>query len=106
MVTALRLLHGNMFHAVFGRRSVPVLFAWRNPHSVARTNIASWSAPGLHPTDSRGDKKRLTKRVMMPGSSRARLEANPRRPNSRWLWRLDNGILPNRSGETRRTHPA
>jgi len=44
--------------------------------------------------------------VMMPGSSRAVLEANPRRPNSRWLWRLDNGILPNRSGETRRTHPA
>ena len=49
VLAALGFLHGNMFHAVFGRRPVPVLFAWRNPHSVARTNIAYLVRPRFAP---------------------------------------------------------
>src|SRR5262249_45566606 len=106
VLTALSFLHGDMFHAMIGSRSVPMLFARRNPNGVTRTNSAHWSSPGLHPAYARGDKKRLTKRVVMPSSSCARLESNPCRPNSRGFWCLDDGILPDGSGETRRAHPA
>src|SRR5262249_38131070 len=99
VLTAVGFLHGDMFHAMVGRRSVPMLFIRRNPNSVTRTNFAHWSTPRLNPAYPRGDKKRLTKRVVMPSSSRARFETNPCRPNTCRFWCLDDGILPDRPRE-------
>src|SRR5262249_19708157 len=106
MLTALSLLHGNMFHTVLSGCAMPVLFARRNPDGVAGSDFLYRTAPGLHPTDSRGDKKCLTERMRVPCCPRARFEAHPRRSNARRIRRLNDGILPNRSGEARRAHPA
>src|SRR5262249_8134866 len=104
--TPLGFLHGDMFHAVFGGRTVPMFLAWGDPDGVTGPNFMHRSAPRLDPADARGDEKRLTKRIMMPGGPSAGLEAPPRRPNACRVRRLNNGILPYRPGETRCTHPA
>jgi len=102
----LSFLHGDMFHTVFRGRAMPVFFVRRNPDGIPGANVTHRPAPRLHPSDARGDEKRLTERMRMPGGPRTWLEPHPSRSNASRIRRLDNWILPYRSGEARRAHPA
>jgi|SRR5690349_8256657 hypothetical protein len=106
MLAPLGFLHGNMFKRVLRGRSVPVFFTRRNPDRIASPDLAYRAAPGLHTADAGRDKKRLSERMGMPSRASTRFEPNPGRSDSRRIRRLDDGILPNRSGETWRPHPA
>src|SRR5664279_3700943 len=106
MLAALMFLHGDVLHAVLGRGAVPMLLARRNPDRVAGAHRADRTTPGLHVADAGSDVQSLSKRMVMPGGARARLEAHPGRAQQRWIGRLDDRILPHRSGETRRAHAA
>jgi hypothetical protein len=106
VLAPLRFLHGNVFERVLCGRPVPVFFTRRNPDGVAGTDFAYRTAPGLHTTDARRDKKCLSERVGVPGRARARFEADPGGSDSRRIGRLDDGILPDRSSKTRRSHSA
>ena len=43
-------LNGGVRHRRGGRRTMPVLFAWRKPYDIARTNLFDRSAPSLRAT--------------------------------------------------------
>src|SRR5579875_3571667 len=86
--------------------AVPMLLARRDPHRVAGADLADRPAPGLDPADARRDVQRLAERMRVPGRARARLEADPGRAQPRRVGRLDDGILPDGPGETRRAHLA
>jgi len=106
VLAPLGFLHGNMLECVFRGRSVPVFFTRRNPDRVAGTDFADRAAPSLHTTDTRRDKKCLSERMGMPGRTGAWFEANPGGSDSRRIGCLDDGILPDRSSETWRSHSA
>src|ERR1022692_2541884 len=106
VLAALMFLHGDVLHAVLGRGAVPVLLARRNPNGVASAHRTDRTTPGLHVADARGDVQSLSERMGMPGGARARLEAHPGRAQERGIGRLDDRILPHRSGEARRAHAA
>src|SRR6187200_2616942 len=95
-----------MFEGVIGGRSMPVFFTRRNPDRVAGTDFAYRAAPGLHTANTRGDKKCLSERMGMPGRTGARFEAHPGGSDTRGVGCLDDGILPDRSSETWRSHSA
>src|SRR5450759_1882634 len=106
MLAALMFLHGDVLHAVLRRGAVAVLLARRKPDRIAGADLTDRTAPGLHMADAGGDVQSLSKRMGMPGGARARLEAHPGRAQERWIGRLDDRILPHRSGEARRAHAA
>src|SRR6516164_8022104 len=94
-----RLLHGDVHHRTGRASAVPVLLAGRNPHHVTGTDFADRTAPGLHAAEARHHQEGLAERMGVPCGTRARLETHPRRPDARWLRRLDDRILPHRAGE-------
>src|SRR5689334_7737233 len=106
MLAALRFLHGNMFHRVVRRCTMPMLLARRNPHGVAGADFAHGSTPGLYAANSGHNSERLPKRVRVPCGARPRLETHPSRSNARGIRRLDYWILPYGPREARRPHLA
>src|SRR5262249_47251021 len=106
VLASLSFLHRNVLKRVLRRRSVPVFFARRNPDGIARTDLTYRATPSLYTADARRHKKSLAKRMRMPGRACSGFEADPSRPDTRRIGCLNDGILPDRSGETRRPHPA
>src|SRR5205823_1899446 len=53
MLAVERLLHRDMHHAGIRTGAVPMFLARRNPHGVARLDLADRSALGLHASDAR-----------------------------------------------------
>src|SRR6266436_3943480 len=101
-----RLLHGNMRHGAGRAGAMPVLLARRNPHRVAGPDFADRTAPGLHAAESRHDMEGLAERMGMPRGAGARLKADPCRPDAGRRRRLDDRVLPHRSGKPIARHPA
>src|ERR1019366_4585066 len=101
VLAVLGFLHGEVLHAVLGRGAVPVLLVRRNPDRVAGPDLADRTAPGLHMADAGDDVQSLPERMGMPERARARLEAHPAGAQQRGIGRLDDRILPHRSGEGR-----
>ena len=73
-----RLLNGDVCHRDRWRGAMPVLFVRRKRNNIARPDFLYWSTLTLSPADAGGDDQRLTERMCMPGSARARLERDAR----------------------------
>src|SRR5690242_9893576 len=93
-----------MFERVRRSRSMPGFFARWTPDRIAGTDFAYRATPGLHATNTGRHKESLAERMCMPGRARARFKADPGGSDTSRVGCLDDGILPNGSRETRRTH--
>src|SRR5687768_12143458 len=71
-------LDSDVGHRRGGRRTVPVLLAWRNPYDVPGPDLLDGSAPTLRATDTGRHNQRLTQRVRVPCRPGARLERHAR----------------------------
>src|ERR1700716_221569 len=76
-------LNGDVTHGVARGCSMPVLHARRNPHHVARLDLALFAAPVLYPSRSGGDDQNLPGGVRVPGAARAGLEGDVARTHAR-----------------------
>jgi hypothetical protein len=93
------LLNGDMRHGCGQRGPVPVLFAGWKPNHIPGADLLDRAAFALGPTAPSSDDQRLTERVRMPRSPRARLEGNACTLNKCRIWRLEKRIDPYRAGE-------
>src|SRR5690606_18759620 len=92
-------LNRDMRHGCGRRRTVPVLFAGREPDDISRPKLLDRPAPTLCPTAAGRYDESLAERVAVPCRPRARLERNagagdPCRPR-----RLAQGIDTNGAGK-------
>ncbi len=78
---------------------MPVLFTWGEEDYVSWADLFNWTALALCPAETKGDDKCLAKRMRVPGSSCARLEAYRRTAGTCWLLCLERLIKPHRSGK-------
>lgn len=68
------LLDGDVRHRGGRRSAVPVLFPRRAEDNIARADFLDRSSPALHAAASRRHGERLTGRVGVPSTARARFE--------------------------------
>src|SRR2546427_147200 len=87
------LLHGDVCHRRCWRRAMPVLFARRKPHDVARANLFNGSAPPLDASGPGGHDQRLAERMGVPGGARAWLERHGRTRSSGGSGGLNSGSI-------------
>src|SRR2546430_8453564 len=71
-------LNRNVRHGCCRRSTMPVLQSGREPDHVAGTNFLDEAALALRPTATACDNERLTERMRVPRSARARLERDAR----------------------------
>src|SRR5262245_42324360 len=83
MLAVERFLEGNVNHLAVRSGAVPVLLVRREPHRVARPDLADRAAPGLHQPGSGNDRQGLAERMGVPSGPGARLEGHARGPDSR-----------------------
>src|SRR2546430_1080384 len=76
-------LNGDVTHGIGRGCTMPVLHARRNPHHVARLDLALLAAPVLNPARSGGDDQNLPGGVRVPGAARAGLEGHMARAHAR-----------------------
>src|SRR5215213_3286241 len=76
MLAVERLLHRDVHHAGIRPGAVPVLLARRNPHGVARLDLANRTAFGLHAPNTGNDMQRLPQRMRVPRRARAGFETH------------------------------
>ena len=93
------LVDGDMNHPVVRGRSVPVLFARRDPHRVAGPKLAHRTTPGLGASHACDHVQRLAERVGVPGRASARFEGHAHDFDPGRVRRLEQRILPDRAGE-------
>src|SRR5579872_4598424 len=82
-------LDSNMSHRRSRRGAVPVLFAGRDPHHIARADFVDGTAPALNASAARRDDKGLAQRVRMPCRPRAGLESYAGPLNECRFWGLN-----------------
>jgi hypothetical protein len=76
----------------------------RDPDGIAGADFLNRAAPQLNAPDTRHDMQGLSEGVRVPRGACARLESYPCYANACRRWRIDNWILPDRSGKSiRRT---
>src|SRR5690554_1523538 len=92
-------LHGDVDHHRIRGGAVPMLFAGWNPDDVPCLYFLNWATPGLNAACAMNDVKRLTHGVGVPRSARTRLKRDDIRLQQGGLRRLDDGILPDCTGE-------
>src|SRR5206468_3497920 len=76
-------LNRDVAHAVGHGGAMPVLYARRNPHHVARLDLLLLPTPFLHPTRARSDDENLPGGMRVPGAARAGLEGHMARAHAR-----------------------
>src|SRR5271157_1269893 len=92
------LLQRKMHHVGVGPAAVPVLFIGRDPYRVAGADFAHRTAPQRNAPHARDDMQGLAEGMSVPCGARARLETHEGPPDPRRRRRLDDGVLPYRSG--------
>src|ERR1700730_784840 len=85
---------------------MPMFLARRNPHYIARPDLAHGFALSLNPADAGDNEQRLAERMRMPIGPRARLEGDAIRNNSGRRRGGNDRILPDRAGEVFFGRPA
>ena len=95
----LLFLNGDVRHGCGSRGPVPVLFDGREPNDSAGPDLLDGSTFSLHPAAAGRDYERLTERMRVPGSSRARLEGHAGTAHERRIRCLKQRIDSYRAGE-------
>jgi hypothetical protein len=98
-LAVLRFRNGNVRHRGGRRRSVPVLFAGREPHHVTGPDFFDGTAFALRASEAGGDDQCLAKRMGMPCGARARLESDARAARARRSRRREQRIDADGAGE-------
>lgn len=85
-------LNCDVRHRSSRRGPVPMLLAGRKPDDIAGADLLHRTAFPLHPATARADDERLSKRMGVPCSARARFERYTCAGNERRIGRLKQRI--------------